>query len=36
MAHHDVVENNPTKETLTAFIGIALLLTIIGGIAVAG
>lgn len=35
MAHH-AVENNPVKESLTALVGIALLLTIIGGIAVSG
>lgn len=34
MAHHDVVENNPKKEVLTALIGIVLLLTMIAGIAV--
>lgn len=36
MAHHHVVDNNPVKESLTALIGITLLLTIIGGIAVFG
>lgn len=34
MAHHDVVENNPKKEILTALIGIVLLLAMIAGIAV--
>lgn len=33
MAHHDV-ENNPKKEIATTLVGLALLLTIIGGIAV--
>lgn len=31
---HDAYDNNPKKETLTALIGILLLLAIIGGIAV--
>lgn len=31
---HDAINNNPKKELLIALIGIALLLTIIGGIAV--
>lgn len=35
MAHHEV-QNNPIKEVATALVGIVLLLTIIGGIAVAG
>lgn len=34
MAHHDVVDNNPKKEILTALIGIVLLLALIAGIAV--
>lgn len=36
MAHHDAVENNPKKEIFTALIGIVLLLTVIGGIALSG
>lgn len=34
MAHHDAVENNPTKETLTAVVGLVPLVVIIVGIAV--